>query len=565
MDENEKEIVAVQLDGDAGGPRLETCDGFQWIIKGVQAGAQWRSLGPNGRSQVDRHLGGPSPHNAKDNPLCLWLGLDEVNGRLLVLLAQSVKLRAASSARPRRMFLVIPAESLTLTSHASDFASIPLDHVPEALFERPSDARSANSNGFLHIAFTLDPSQTSRVAMPMRPYEHQARGTALSILDSLRSLSASQHFDLYLKFNSYARLGLVRLQAALKLTRPLLTTPSINLRGMCRGGRDGGFDLWREQGWHDVAETSDMLEARALKRYASPDRGTPPRCRRTEAPAQSERINTPSPPPPAYPGRDGPVLTRGGLSRAVVVAVAQSCSPDDYPWDNLSVTSEVSRVRETPDLQGVQSSVLTSASSSPLPSARLHKEFAIWLSTVWRRCPYAHYMFILDLLTAGAAAKREDSEGYHLARVACTRRFIAYEAAHMANDDFAQVLAAHPPNGHSDASAPDIAALTCEPSSLISWMLIVDPSLDTLFFGLLTEMEKRRKHALDLYPLSSKASSDQNEKLSAECHDRVSRYLDIKSLIVIEVCFQYGTAALERKDEIAEKMDRELDRQSGKP
>jgi hypothetical protein len=69
--------------------------------------------------------------------------------------------------------------SLTLTT----------DQVPEQLFQRPTDKASAHSNGFIHINLTLDSSRDSTVIMPAQARENLAQGTALSLLDRLKSLS----------------------------------------------------------------------------------------------------------------------------------------------------------------------------------------------------------------------------------------------------------------------------------------------------------------------------------------------------------------------------------------
>lgn len=41
----------------------------------------------------------------------------------------------------------------------------------------------------------------------------------------------------------------------------------------------------------------------------------------------------------------------------------------------------------------------------------------------------------------------------------------------------------------------------------------------------------------------------------------MSRFIDMKSLIVIPVCFQYAAVALASKDEIVEKMSEKLESQ----
>lgn len=626
---------ALKLDGDTGELRPEVHARFRWIVAGRQVGAQWRD------DQELRHLGGPSPVNAKDCPLCLWIGLDiGNNNELLILLTQSVKLGTGSRARPRHMFLVIPAESLALGSSAHGFASLGLNQVPEALFERPSDTRSANSNGFLHISFVLGSKRGSRVLMPIRPYEHLARGTALSLLDGLKSLSEAQGFDLYLKFNSYAQFDLQRLEV--RMASRIMVTPSFDLVAMYRGDRDGGFDLWKEQGWHDEQASrqavcqDDRVTAGALRQDDAPQhmkirqpvRGSqilkeslaidessrlwisshsdqsPVEIIEPEPRSRKRRVSQEPGTPPPFQKRDTGPPPAYHESTSDVVVIPRSCSPHDVVRRSLSVISETSRVCETPQVEVSPSTKLAQACTleiskvcqtpqvgpykptrlaqcsifetptalhTPpteafppasvqacnlsLPSARFYKELPRWLSSAWRSCPYAHYLFVLDLLTAGHAANREDLDGYHKARVALTTRFVSYEADQRAADDFGQILDSRRLQGTADE-----AVLSSELTNLTSWMLIVEPAADSLLFGLLIELEKRRKHVLQSLQSPKSPNADAcDEGHEDDYNQLLNRYLDMRSLIVIEVCFQHGATALERKDELVKRMAEEMD------
>jgi hypothetical protein len=106
--------------------------------------------------------------------------------------------------KPRRMFLLVPVESLALGNSAADFQLLGLDQVPESLFERPHDTRSAHYNSVLHIGLVLDLAHKSTVVMPCRVYVGRPDSTALSIMDRFKSLLESPNFDIFLKFNSYA-------------------------------------------------------------------------------------------------------------------------------------------------------------------------------------------------------------------------------------------------------------------------------------------------------------------------------------------------------------------------
>ncbi|KAI4732839.1 hypothetical protein E4T50_16600 [Aureobasidium sp. EXF-12298] len=257
-------------------------DRFDWIIAGNQVGASWReshcNTEPDGGDDYNdhnhnhqQHLGGPSPVNAHDCPLNLWLGVSKTSQELLVLLTLSVQLGKRGN-KPRRMFLLVPVESLALGNSAADFQPLGLDQVPESLFERPHDTRSAHCNGFLHIGLVLDPAHKSTVVMPCRVYVGRPDSTALSIMDRFKSLSESPSFEIFLKFNSYAQQKLSSLCSSMTDKNGRLisyTTPVVDVRGMYPGGSDGAFDLWEAQGW--------VRSDKSHKRRASDHLETPPR------------------------------------------------------------------------------------------------------------------------------------------------------------------------------------------------------------------------------------------------------------------------------------------------
>lgn len=543
--------LKLELDGDTDELPLELRNCFQWIVAGNQVGAQW--LQPDlHEGPMLRHLGGPSPFNSKDSPLCLWLGLSKTTEELLVLLTHSVKLSSKPRARPRRMFLVVPAESLRIGSCATGFQAVGLNKVPEPLFERPSDERSAHLNGFLHIHFALNSEHGSRVIMPARPYDGQVHGTAFIMLDGLKSLSETQEFDLYLKFNSYAQFDLCNLQQRLDSAVSPYTTPNFDLKGIYRGSRDGGFDLWREQGWHN-----DKVGLRPRKRKASNGTGTPPPYRPRTAGTE----------PPAYDGPGTTVSSESEPESARVssrfacasVLVARSCTPVNCIGENVSPRSEASRVCETPRV--VEAVPSFAAAAIPVPAStplctRFFEEITKWLLGAWKICPLAHYIFIINLLSLGAAAQQENAVIYQRARVACTQSFISHQADRTVTNDSKQVLDSNP----VDPTSVDPITLLCEPSRLIAWMLIVNPSADTVIFDLLIGLEKQRKIVLELMHAGPSNEYTLSDRYTNEEFDRrFTGLLESKALIVAEVCFRYGALALKCRETIVRRMHEEVE------
>lgn len=191
---------ALKLDADSG----DVFARLEWIVRGHQVGAQWEDK----ELESMRHLGGPSPVHGNDSSLRLWLALDPDQNEMLVVLTMSVKSRSKSKARPRSFFLIVPAEDLRISSAMHDFHPTSHDSVPQALFERPADSVSANATRILHVTFALGHERACGVVMNSRPYSGKLRGTPLALLDGLKSLSEARQFDLYMKFSSYAQVGL---------------------------------------------------------------------------------------------------------------------------------------------------------------------------------------------------------------------------------------------------------------------------------------------------------------------------------------------------------------------
>jgi hypothetical protein len=169
-------------------------------------GARWedKDIG------TTRHLGGPSPVHGNDSSLRFWFAIDRDKNQMLVILTMSVKSRSKPKARPRSFFLIVPTEDLRISSAMHDF-QLPPDLVLEALFERPADPVSANATRILHVSLALGHKRTCGVVMNARPFSGKMRGTPLALLDGPRSLSEARQVDLYLKFSSYAQVGLQRL------------------------------------------------------------------------------------------------------------------------------------------------------------------------------------------------------------------------------------------------------------------------------------------------------------------------------------------------------------------
>jgi hypothetical protein len=152
-----KTKAALKLDGDSDQLPEALHHRFTWPVAGIQVGIEWQQRNMNSNICGDTddlshtqasnlcHLGAPSHINVQDCPLCLWVGVSSETEDLLVLLTQSMKLKKKSH-KARRMFMIVPAESLALSTSVPGFQRLSLDRVPEQLFQRPTDKASAHSN-----------------------------------------------------------------------------------------------------------------------------------------------------------------------------------------------------------------------------------------------------------------------------------------------------------------------------------------------------------------------------------------------------------------------------------
>lgn len=568
-DQRTIEKLGLKL-GDAVGDRL------QWVVAGHRVGAEWEeenSQGNEGKAHPERqeaggcdrkrldvamntkdtvgrgsgqtrhskdsdceyrHLGGPSNLNKADGDLSLWMAWNPQDRQLLTVLSMSVRLHAGRANSRRRMFLVIPSESLQISSHLAHFQSLPIAKVPEALFERPDDGLSAESVAYLDITFHLDSDRKSKVVMTTQKYPNTVRGTPLSLLDGLKSLSEASHFTLYMKFNTYAQHDLKNIQSQLQTS--FFLTPTILLRRMYPGGHDGGLDLWLDQGWCSTSKCQPPAKRKRpidnIQRTPSP----PPAYDRHQEKAFSPVPHfSPTPVPgPAY-------ISASVLLSACSPAVCQSPFPD-HRRHSIVRSRSGSCIVETPIAACLPSpSCVKSPSASASVASRFYRELPLWLCMAWKDCPTAHYLFIDLLLAAGAAAWIEDEDRYHNARVACTAALTRHRARARVQGDDEQATLDDIVNAH-------------EPSRLISWAITLDPLADIYLSPHLTSFEVQRQK---IARLTDPHGDDK------DIYDALwIKATNFKALCVVDVCFRMASSATEHKEkDIVALMAQELHRQ----
>lgn len=486
---------ALRLDADTGDVLLspDAPSGFEWIVGGHQVGAQWEEK----EQGKHRHLGGPLPVHANDSSLRLWLAVDQDKNDMVVVLTLSVKSRSKSKARPRTFFLVVPAEDLRITSAINRFQPLPLDAVPEALFERPADAVSANATRILHASFNLGHKRSSGVVMSTRPYSGQLRGTPLALLDGLKSLSEARRFDVYLKFSSYAQVGFQRMYTQITTQNIAFFTPEFDLTNMYRGGWHGGFDLWEAQGWHDECEDVSMRKRKASCLSPREQSPAPPAYagNASPAPAYADKaalplVHVPCTPRPEHQKANHTPLpdasprsipTPGSivhdsiyLSRSPSGVPATPYSP--HPLFSTASTEKPSLISEPP----------TSTLSPPINLTsllqRYDREMGIWFLTAWTLIPNIHITLLPELLAIATAVAKSSNHLYRDARIACAKRFASCVADVMQTPTATRNL--------------QLEILNSEPDGLIEWLFSLREAGDVGFMELLGKLEVRKREAL---------------------------------------------------------------------
>ncbi|KAH0363319.1 hypothetical protein KCU65_g7514, partial [Aureobasidium melanogenum] len=476
---------ALKLDADTGDVLLSPDAGHEWIVRGHQVGARWeeKELGK------ERHLGGPLPVHGNDSSLRFWFAINHDKNETVVILTMSVKTRSKSKARPRSFFLVVPTEDLRLSSAIHDFQPIPLDSVPEALFERPADAVSANTTRILHVSFALGHKRTCGVVMNTRPYTSKLRGTPLALLDGLKSLSEARQFDLFMKFSSYAQVGLQRFSRYMKQNVAFFT-PHINLKNMYGSGWDGAFDLWEAQGWHNPQEVPSRKRTACSPLPEEQDKAPPAYDHRLAPPvyADDQVPHTPN----AKPIRSDPSL-RSGVRKSpppvttpgsvVCDSVASGIPSTPYTPHTVIVSDAAPEKSFSAPTTHSQFPTLYPAVDPSSLSQLFDREMGMWLLTAWNLVPNIHFTLIHELLAVAAAVNKQDVSGYRAARMECAKKLATCVADQMQHTESNNI------DESSKLKKLRTEIVASEPESCISWLFMLRHEGDLGFMELLGKLE----------------------------------------------------------------------------
>lgn len=583
---------------------------LSWVISGQPVIA----LFSNSERVEREHIGHPSPHNQVSDSLRLWVGLNEQAGQVLVALTQRIKV--STTGRARLLFLIVPSEFLVLESAAPAFWALSEEDVPLNLLEMPSDERSGQTSRLLRMSFYLGSNGAkSRVIMPAQPYAGSVSRQPMSLLCKLKALSEVDHFDLFTNHNTWTQLGLHKIQSMLENRSATITTPSVDLKALYPGERDGAFDLWIEQGWCDQ-EDSKSVKPAALRKRNKRGRVTGPACKKRRA------VKSPSPPPPyGLPSRlpspsvvddattavsPAPAAAAAASVTAAAIATAPVITPDlalasthelaptnKFATESAHISASMpcsSTVPQSPvqpqsfhrcdarELPGscipetpivttharYESCCPSHAARSPdhstshvaqdnVPRVTFDTQISLWLIQAWEVCPYTHYIFIIGILKLGTAAHQGDAEAFHAIRVACMDDLLS----HCAKEELAKTFDECPAFRTFTGSQAVFAkkhALRNEIPALISWLLILDSTADVKLFPSLCRLTVMKEHLLRS---SKRVNGDEYSQISR-------KFAQLKAVIITEACVRWGSQVLNHNKDIEATMMREKERAEAK-
>lgn len=159
---------------------------------------------------------------------------------------------------------------------------------------------------------------------------------------------------------------------------------------------------------------------------------------------------------------------------------------------------------------------------------------SLWLIQAWESCPHAHYIFITNLLSLGAAALSSDADVFRATRVECTDVLLTYCAKEELDSSGSLI----PPTQPLPISVVSKKKTVCADTlALISWLLLLDSTADLVLFGSLQRLTVIKERLLRLCEASSFG-----QYLAAEDEDEyrvvLGKFVEMKALVVCEACMR---------------------------
>lgn len=194
-------------------------------------------------------------------------------------------------------------------------------------------------------------------------------------------------------------------------------------------------------------------------------------------------------------------------------------------------------------------------------SIRISLELSDWLVKAWTTCPYAHFVFVTNLLRIGAAAHEQDEALYARERAESTANLLYYNAQKHNDRSLCSRCSRcsrcfHGSGmdtlcrtGRKATAAVREEAVKQETVMMILWMNIIFPTADLLFMRLCLARWAEKGVRL--------VNFDRPEDLDAYT-TLLKDFNKSKALCVAETCFFLGRDALASVDKIVARMRQEV-------
>lgn len=384
-----------------------------------------------------QHMGRLDPvEDAAGAKLSLCIGRKD--DELLIVFHLPIFLRATHSKPPKHMYVVLPVESLVMAVFYETISSV---DIPERLRQELQKTGLQAGTTFLHINLRLD--QPPGVVMPLpQQLKRPITGTPLQLLSSLKSLSESRMFNLFLRNDDV--LG----------ERLLRTCDMLQGRGYKTPEMDIG-SRWIKDKW-DAFPTKDGTLARPTE---NPVLGPPPYDENpatpvvnrhppgTTPPANLKRKSWDASPSYAKPSRrrhstpeQVPKHRDVGFQpqeppQAVASPVEEvtGCASPELSATSVCFTDEADIDKSLP-VQMMRTKATrmlfaklakdTLGSSLNVEQTKLVIDLTQWLYYAWELDPVAHRTFCADLGKLALAARTCNYRVFDILRIRCQQRLV---------------------------------------------------------------------------------------------------------------------------------------------
>lgn len=211
-------------------------------------------------SQDIHFLGRLSSHNKKaEFSLLLGHSLEDKNACVL-LFHLPLRVRAGSASKPTDLFFILPPEAFSSTTPLG-VTTTNTSEITKSHSDVLKSTGLGDSANVIRLEFNL--KERGYVLMPRIKMKHELLGTPRELLLSLRSLSQTTNFDVYLKRNTYSQVALSDFSTA--ALEGSVRTPQLRPKSMYqgRGAKQDAWELFDLHAKDAEPDVKNSLEARA--------------------------------------------------------------------------------------------------------------------------------------------------------------------------------------------------------------------------------------------------------------------------------------------------------------